>query len=207
MIKNPLITALAGLLVGFFVGYVVGQGGPAPATATAAGSATTASPSRSLAGVAPAPPSGGRTQATANPQLMEEARDLDRLLQQDPNNYQHLVQMGNLQYDLGSYTKAITYYERARAIRDDSPDVMTDLGVAYRESGSPDKALELLDRAAEMSPEHWQSRYNAAVVRLFDLNDPKGAMEELEKLEKAKGDVQGIPDLTGLRQEIEKKLK
>ncbi|HUK13299.1 MAG TPA: tetratricopeptide repeat protein, partial [Thermoanaerobaculaceae bacterium] len=99
------------------------------------------------------------------------------------------------------------YYEKARAIRDNSPDVMTDLGVCYKETNNPKKALELFDRAADMNPNHWQSRYNAAVVRLFDLDDAAGAKVELEKLKKLEGSAKEMPPLAGLEAELAKRLK
>ena len=67
-------------------------------------------------------------------------------------------------------------------IEDDSPDVLTDLGVCYRELKRPERALELFDRASSLAPDHWQSRYNAAVVKLFDLDDPAAAQEDLARL-------------------------
>ncbi len=200
MFKNPLVTAVLGLLIGIFVGYVVGQQQNVAPAAGVAAAGTTAAPS--LPGTGQQPPEGGRTQATANPRLMEQARELERLVGQDPENYTHLVQLGNVYYDLGNFAKAADYYERARAIRDDSADVLTDLGVSYRELGRGREAVELFDRAAELQPEHWQSRYNAAVVLLFDLNDPEGAQRELDELKKLGSTVQGLPDLTGLEQEI-----
>ena len=145
--------------------------------------------------------------AAANPQLLELVRELERLLAADPNNYDHLVQMGNVQYDLANWPKAVEFYEKARAVRDDSADVMTDLAVAYRELGQPAKAIELLDRAADLSVAHWQSRYNAAVVRLFDLNDIAGAKDELAKLEALRATIKEIPDLTPLEQEIAQRTR
>jgi tetratricopeptide (TPR) repeat protein len=209
MIRNPLITAIAGLVIGFFVGYVVGQGqpaAPAPQAATDPHAGVPGAPS--LSGAQSAPPEGGRTAATGNPQLMEQARELDRLLAQDPDNYAHLVQMGNVHYDMQNYVKAADFYEKARAIKDDSADVMTDLGVCYREIKKPDKAIQLFDKAADLAPEHWQSRYNAVVVRLFDISDLSGAREELEKLRRLRSERPqlGIPDLSGLEQEIEKRM-
>lgn len=209
-LKNPIVTAVAGLLVGFFVGWVLGQGQPgppsqAPAAMTDPHAGVPGAPP--LGGMPERPPAGGRTAATGNPELMQRARNLEQLLAKDPNNYENLVEMGNVEYDMNNYVKASDWYEKARAIRDDSPDLLTDLGVCYRESGKPAKALELFDRAADMAPNHWKSRYNAAVVRLFDLQDAKGAKAELDKLEPMKGKVPDMPDLTGLEQEIAKKLK
>jgi cytochrome c-type biogenesis protein CcmH/NrfG len=209
MWKNPIVTAVVGILLGFFFGYLVGQGhGVAPVA-----KASTNDPHAGVPGAPPLtgqpqmPPEGGRTAATGNPRLLEQAREVAGLLARDPNNYNLLVQIANIQYDLNDFVKASDYYEKARAIKDDSPDVLTDLGVCYKESGNQQKALTLFDKAADMSPEHWQSRYNAAVVRLFDLNDPAGAKVELEKLKKLKGKIAGIPDLSGLEGEIAKRSK
>lgn len=206
MVKNPLITAVAGVLLGFFLGYAVGQQqqvAPQSGGATEMGDPHAGVPGAPpLSGMPQQPPQGGRTMATANPQLLEHVRELERLLAADPGNYDHLVQMGNVQYDLSNWPKAVEFYEKARTVRDDSADVMTDLAVAYREVGQSAMAIELLDRAADMSPAHWQSRYNAAVVRLFDLNDTAGALEEVAKLKALRASIPDIPDLTALEQEI-----
>jgi cytochrome c-type biogenesis protein CcmH/NrfG len=208
MFKNPITTAVAGLLVGFFVGFVVGQRQPAaPAPQVQADPHAGVPGAPPLSGEKMAPPEGGRTAATGDPRLMEQGRELDRLLAKDPNNYQHLVQMANVQYDMQNYPKAADYYEKARAIKDDSADVMTDLGVCYREMKQAEKAIALFDKAADASPDHWQSRYNAVIVRLFDMPDPKGAAGELAKLKQlraARPDL-GIPDLSGLEQEVAKR--
>jgi hypothetical protein len=208
MLKNPITTAAAGLLVGFFVGYVVGQGQTAAPAAPAPGDPHSGVPGAPpLSGEKMPPPEGGRTAATADPRLMEQARELDRLLAKDPNNYQHLVQLANVQYDMQNYPKAAEYYEKARTFKDDSADVMTDLGVCYREMKQPEKAIAIFDKAADLAPEHWQSRYNAVVVRLFDLADPKGAAAELAKLKQLRTAQPGlgIPDLSGLEQEVTKR--
>jgi cytochrome c-type biogenesis protein CcmH/NrfG len=212
MWKNPILAAVAGVLAGFFIGFLVGQGQPAEHAATPPAAAA-ADPHAGVPGAPPlsgqsqAPPPGGRTAATADPRLMEQARELDRLLAANPSSYEHLVQMGNVQYDMQAHARAIEFYEQARAIRDDSADVLTDLGVCYRETKQPQKALTLFDRAADLKPAHWQSRYNAAVVRLFDLNDLAGAREELEKLKRLGAKAPDMPDLSGLEQEIAKRAK
>jgi hypothetical protein len=207
MWKNPIATAVVGILLGFFFGYLIGQGrglAPAPRASNPHAGVPGAPP---LTGQPQKPPEGGRTAATANPHLLEQARELETLIAKDPTNYDHLVQMANTQYDLNDFVKAADFYQKARAIKDDSPDVMTDLGVCYKETGKLQQALELFDRAADMRPDHWQSRYNAAVVRLFDLNDPAGAKVEVEKLKQLQGKVPNIPDLTGLEGEITKRSK
>jgi len=206
MWKNPIVTAICGLLLGFLVGYVVGQGAsagvPAPAGGPHAGV-----PGAPPLGEAMPPPQEGRAGAVANPRLMEQLKELNQLLEKDPNNYEHMRQIANVHFDLGDYVKAADYYEKARAVRDDSADVLTDLGVCYRETNRAQRALELFRRAVKLDPSHWQSRYNAAIVLLFDLNDPEGAAGEVEQLKQLRASVPGIPDLSGLEQEIAKRSK
>ncbi|MGQ9495798.1 MAG: tetratricopeptide repeat protein [Thermoanaerobaculaceae bacterium] len=192
-----------GLLVGFFLGYIFGEGQRKPVGPIDPHAGIPGAPP--LAGEPSMPPQGGRTAATGNPQLMEQFRAVEQLLAKDPNNYQHLVQAGNLLYDMNNFLRAIDYYERALAVGGESSDLLTDLGVCYRETGNQQKALELFDRAADLDADHWQSRYNAVVVRLFDLNDARGAQKEFEKLKRLKNPQ--IPDLSGLEQEISRRLQ
>ena len=209
MWKNPIATAVVGILIGLMVGYILGQRQQLPEVPLSTESNPHAGiPEAPALSSQPAkPPEGGRTAATANPRLIEQVHELEALLAKDPNNYDHLVQMGNTHYDLNDFVKAADYYERARAIKDESSDVMTDLGVCYKETGKPQKALELFDKAADLHPDHWQSRYNAAVVRLFELNDASGANTEVERLKKLQGKVPNLPDLSGLEGEIGRRMK
>lgn len=208
MLKNPIVTALAGLLVGLMVGYVVGQGQRPGGTAPQMGDPHAGVPGAPpLSQVMQQPPAGGRTTATANPRLMEQLREIERMLEKDPTNYQHTVQLANVYYDLGDFVRAIDVYERARTLRDDSADVLTDLGVCYRETKQPQKAVTLFDKAADLDARHWQSRYNAAVVYLFDLNDPDRAAQEVERLKAVSPPLPDLPDLSGLEAEIAKRRK
>jgi hypothetical protein len=207
--KNPIITAVAGVLLGFFVGWIVGQGQAVAPPAAPSAAAAVEDPHAGVPGAPPlagqpqGQPEGGRTGATGNPQLMEQARQLETLLAQDPNNYDTLVQMGNLHYDMGNFVRAREFYERARAIRDDSPDLLTDLGVCYRDA-DPRKALDMFSRAAALSPTHWQSRFNSMVVLFNDLKDAAGARRQLEELKRLQATVPGIPPLAGWEQELAK---
>jgi cytochrome c-type biogenesis protein CcmH/NrfG len=207
MMKNPVVTALAGLLIGLMIGFVVGQGrapqAPLPAVAGDPHAGVPGAPP--ISKLPEQPPAGGRAAGTANPRLMEQLREIEALVDKDPSNYQHRVQLANVHYDLGNYLRAIDAYEKARSLRDDSADVLTDLGVCYRETNQPRKAVELFDKAAGLAPTHWQSRYNAAVVFLFDLNDTDGAAAELEKLKAMSPPPADMPDLSGLEAEIAKR--
>lgn len=200
MWKNPLVTLLAGALLGFFGGYLAGQRQPRPVPAAAS---TSPMPGNPHAGVPGAPPLGpGATAAAPDEHLAQQLRDLESMLAKDPENYDHLVRAGNVLYDMGRFARASDYYEKARRIRDDSPNVLTDAGVAYRETGNPQKAAELFERAAKLAPEHWQSRFNLLIVKLFDLNDLTGAEQVLNELRSAPEKPAGFPDLAPIEKEI-----
>ncbi|HPW55971.1 MAG: tetratricopeptide repeat protein [Thermoanaerobaculaceae bacterium] len=200
MWKNPVMTLVAGLLLGFFGGYLAGQRQPRPAAPPASGPAMPADPH---AGVPGAPPLGpGAALAAPDAHLTQELHELEAMLATNPESYELLVRAGNVLYDLGSFTRAIDYYERARRLRDDSPDVLTDSGVAYRETGNPARAAELFEQAARLSPGHWQSRFNLIIVKLFDLNDPAGAERVLAELKALPEKPAGFPDLAPIEKEI-----
>jgi tetratricopeptide (TPR) repeat protein len=90
--------------------------------------------------------------------------------------------LANLYYDISQFAKAIPFYERALAEHPNDPNVQADLGTCYRETGQPLKAVEHFDAAAAADPGHWRSIFNALVVTLHDLKDPKRAQAYMVKL-------------------------
>ena len=101
-------------------------------------------------------------------------------MKKDPSNYQALVQIGNDYFDLGEAQKSVDAYSKALAIKDGDPNVLTDMGVMYRQLKDFPKALAAFRKAAAASPTHPQSRMNIGVVLMHDLNDPKGAIAAWE---------------------------
>ncbi len=160
--RDNIVFFTAGLLLGLIIGGMVI--GPKLARSRLAG-AETAAPAEA----APAPAAA----ATAAP-MEAVRRQLDTLketLARDPNNFEALVQLGDMYMQVGKYPQSIDYYERALRVRDD-PNVRTDLGICYKESGQLDKALQSFRAAEQVSPGQWQAVYNEVVVlaemRRFD---------------------------------------
>ena len=65
--------------------------------------------------------------------------------------------------DAAKFPQAVDYFERALAVRED-PTTRTDLGICYKQSGQPEKAVAAFERAASESPDQWQALYNEAIV-------------------------------------------
>lgn len=78
-------------------------------------------------------------------------------------SYELLVEVANHDMDEKKYEKAIAGYERALAIREDAR-ILTDLGVCYRETGTPSKAIRAFERALKIDSNVWEAAYNRAVL-------------------------------------------
>jgi cytochrome c-type biogenesis protein CcmH/NrfG len=131
---------------------------------------------------APAPITGGQMpqQGPDRIKLSREIAQLEDIARKDPNNYQVLVQIGNDYFDLGEAQKSVDAYQRALAIKGDDPNVLTDMGVMYRQLKDFPKAAAAFRKAAAASPTHPQSRMNLGVVLMHDLNDKPGAIAAWE---------------------------
>ncbi len=144
---------------------------PAGAAAPNAPSGTT-TPTASSTGTAPPPGTppeqGGYDLAFDDPAI--------RAAIARSSNYEELVRVGNQQFDARHPQLAVAAYEKALKLHPFDPNAQTDLGVMYRALHRHDDALTAFRRAANMDPQHAESRYNIGVVLASDENDPKGAI-------------------------------
>ena len=159
------------LLLGVALGYLF-RGSASVGTAQAAPS-TTAQQGSSVQ-----PQSDPNAQAA----LAQAAAPLLAAVNKNPNDFDSLVQLGNLYYDGQQFPTAIQYYERALAIHPDNPDVRTDMGTAYWYSGNAEKAVAAMEASLKYKPGHPQTLFNLGWVRWQGKQDPKGAIEAWQQL-------------------------
>src|SRR5450432_622824 len=136
------IFAAGGLLVGFTAAWLYLEKLPNPVPPVSD------DPHGRVAGVGPGasrdlPGSGGGVPSlpSSDPALRQKVRDVEAAVAKDPKNYDLIVQLGNAAYDAEDPRQAVDAYERALKIKDGDPNVLTDLGVSYRNLGDPSKAL------------------------------------------------------------------
>jgi len=163
--QNKAILVGSGFIAGLVVGVVIMN--------FTGSTGTTGGPGGSGA---PAPITGGQEQGPDRIKLSRDIAQLEDIVKKDPKNYQALVQIGNDYFDLGEAQKSVDSYTRALAIKDGDPNVLTDMGVMYRQLKDFPKAVAAFRKAAAASPTHPQSRMNLGVVLMHDLNDPKAAI-------------------------------
>lgn len=155
--------AICGFLLGLIFGGLLigpkiyesraGRSQPSLATMPAeAGPMAPANPSSSPAGGAP-----------VMQMVLKQIAELKKQIEKNPQDVKALAQLGTMYMDAGKFPQAVGYFERALAISHD-PEVATDLGICYKESGAPDKALATFQEIQKRSPDHWQALYDEAVV-------------------------------------------
>lgn len=99
----------------------------------------------------------------------EASAAFERVLQLDPDSFQAHYNLGVTATQLGRADDAIARYERALALDARHPLAalaLNNLGALHRDAGRVDEALACYERAAEASPAHFESRFNAAMIRL-----------------------------------------
>jgi len=194
-----------GLLAGFSAAYLYLDKNP-----SAVPQASLADPHAGLAGVGPGatrdlPGSGGgQPSLAADPVARQKLSDLEAAVAKEPKNADLLVQLGNTAYDVEDWKKAVESYERALKLRDADPNVLTDLGVAYRNMGNVDKALAMFTQASAKDPNHWPAQFNLAIVYGVDKGDSKKALDILARLKKEHPE---IPVLDRLMEELQQRAK
>jgi len=126
--------------------------------------------------------------AAAQAAVAQAAAPYLEAVNQNPNDYDSLVKLGNVFYDGQQFPNAVQYYERALAIHPENADVRTDMGTAYWYAGNADQAVAAMETSLKYRPGHPQTLFNLGWVRWQGKADPKGAIEAWQQLLKANPD-------------------
>ena len=118
-----------------------------------------------------------------------------------PDDAAAWTRIANLYHDAEMFPQAVEFYERATELVPGDANVLTDLGVCYRATGQPQKALDAFTRAEKADPKHWQSLFNQVVVYGLDLKRKDEAEAALKRLEAVNP---AAPGLAELRQAVER---
>lgn len=208
MNKDNLLFLMGGLLVGFVTAYLFFEAmasrqpprltpqlraqivsGDDGGNAMGAGEA----PAGAADANAPAAAGGG---AQGGGPAMAEIQQLRDFVEKNPNDASAVRQLADLNFNISNWQRAQELYNHYLELKPNDPDVMTDLGITYRETQQFDKALDLFRRSKQVAPDHWQSLYNEVVV-LMDMkkNDEAGqVMAQLQKMQPGNPDVAKLAD-------------
>jgi len=186
MTRDNIVFSTCGLLLGLIIGsFLIG---PKLAQSKLAGA-----PEVALSG-APAPPPATAASAPANQDQMalvrQQLEGLKQKIAANPNDFDSLVQLGNMYSDVAKFPQAIEYYERALKVREDT-NVRTDLGICLKESGRLDDALAQFKRVANDNPQSWQALYNLIIIdgQMKRFDEARADLVKLKQLRPNDPDV------------------
>jgi cytochrome c-type biogenesis protein CcmH/NrfG len=187
MKREPMVFAVAGMLFGFVLGYMVANLGGGP------GDARPAAPA--MAG------SADRSRPPASPPALDpnELKALESLAAREKGNAQVRVELGNLLMDHSRFEEAARFYREALALKPDQPDVRVDLGACLVNAGKAGEGLLEFEKALQKDPTHKKALFNKGIA-LMETGRPQEAVAVWEGLLKRFPDD---PQLQGLRKQIE----
>lgn len=121
-----------------------------------------------------APAKPNPTPQTQNaPQLSPaDQKELSRLeiaVQKEPKNQENWIQLGNAYFDAQRPDAAIRAYETALRLGKPNPNLLTDLGIMYRQLHRFEDALLSFQQAKALDASHLQCRLNEGIVFFYDL--------------------------------------
>lgn len=138
--------------------------------------------------------------------LPDAKRLMLRAIEKYPKDYDLLVALGNVNFDIGQNNKdnasldeAREFYRKALELKPKQVDLQTDMGSTYFLSTPPqyDKALAEYRKALQMDPEHVRTLDNLSRT-LIMTGQIKEAEESIAKLKKLDANYPGLADLESL---------
>lgn len=191
MHRENLVFAICGFILGVIAGALT-LGPWIAGLQNGAASSAAATPAAGMTASSPGSTQTSDPSSTADPNnpvmsgIFAEIEVLKRRVEANPRDFDALVRLGNLYMDAVKWEQAADYYARAIAVRRD-PDVITDLGICYRQTGRPAEALRMFESVQREHPRHWQSAFNQAIA-LADLGRFEEARSVVAGLKKLKPD-------------------
>jgi Flp pilus assembly protein TadD len=176
MKRETVIFTACGFLLGLTLGsFVIG---PKIAQSKLAGTPAVES----------TPPAAAPATASGSPMagVMQQLASLKEAVAKNPNDADALVQLGEMYMQAAKFPQAAEYLQRAVAVKDDAA-VRMDLGICYKQTNQPDKALAEFQRSTAMAPDQWEPLFNEAIV-LLDLRRMDEARVAAAKLQKMRPD-------------------
>jgi len=178
MRADSVLFAVAGMLFGVIVGWIIGsqqQSAPPLARSTSAEQAPTQAPTGGAA------PSGGAQQ---QPAVLDESRvqALRTIISNDPKNAEARIQLANTYFDGERFQDAIKWYEEALRLEPKNVNASTDLGVSYYYANQPDRALKQFEHSLAIDPRHTKTLLNQGIVRAFGKQDLAGATASWQRV-------------------------
>jgi len=104
------------------------------------------------------------TQQTSDLSALNEIQNLEKLLKQNPNDFDTLLKLSHLLNDSGFYNKAIKSYKKYLERFPNNVDVIIDMGVCYYQLQNYDTAISTMLSGLEINPNHQIANFNLGII-------------------------------------------
>jgi len=101
---------------------------------------------------------------------------LKKKMTEDPGRVDLYLEAGRLLFSHEQFEEAASYFEQALELGRKDPDILTETGICYRNTGQPEKAAAYFRQARELDPSHGTSALYLGIVLFHDLQDRAGAV-------------------------------
>jgi tetratricopeptide (TPR) repeat protein len=130
---------------------------------------------------------------------------LERAAKVGPEEPRVWEELGYVHYGMHQFEEAIEAYKTSLSLDGRNADTLTQLGLSYLGLGDVDACLGELEHAMAADPKHAKSRFNAAVVLLFEKRDADGAERLLGEAEALSPNHPDVPVLRAKIEELREK--
>jgi cytochrome c-type biogenesis protein CcmH/NrfG len=107
---------------------------------------------------------------------------LKNQLNDDPQDFEAAVQLGNTYYDINNAPLSIVYYNVALGIRPNQPEIMTDMGTMYWRNGDIGLAEQCFRAVIATHPEFATAYLNLGLLLVRGKEEIKEGMTLWKKL-------------------------
>jgi cytochrome c-type biogenesis protein CcmH/NrfG len=130
----------------------------------------------------PAPEEAARSEPAPPPLDLARVRQLEERLKTNPQDFEALVELGNIHFDQMNYLDAANWYSKALQVQPNNANVRTDMATTLFYSQNFDGSIEEFKRALALEPAHPQALFNIGVAYLHGKKDPASALQYWERL-------------------------
>jgi predicted Zn-dependent protease len=192
-----MIFAVAGVVFGFVLGYMVANASGGGTTRVAAVPATSSASSSAPASAASSAAAAPARDAQLDP---AEVRTLTSLAEREKQNVNVRVELGQLFLEHEQPADAVRWFREALAVEPGQNDVRADLGAALIRTGQIPEALTELETVLKKDPAHKSALFNKGFA-LMQSGQTKLAVSVWEDLLKR---YPNDPQLKGLREQMQR---
>jgi hypothetical protein len=186
--RETLITIVVFLGVGFLGGYAYNAHKNSALRQKLTADSAPDGSAKPQAGAASPPSSSPSTVSEGLPQGHPpvDARQIVQFFEsaaaQNPRDPEPRLKLANFLYDQHRWAEAIAWYRQALALSPNNVDAMTDMATCSFNLGEFRQAMNELDRALKVDPQHEPTLFNLIIVNLEGVHNLTAAQQAWARL-------------------------